>query len=334
FEGSGRTRDYRSDVGFTRQNNTNNSSFGFRLSTEPNPKAILTSFRFQNFTQTSFDWQGRHQGWIDGTNYNFNLAHQTFVQIGTNFGYERVFEEEFGTRRALAQGSTPARRGAFAGDDSERQTRQKTIFVYAERQWNKQLYTYFFTGTRRGIFDFDFGAGPNYPRISPFAIANREAEARGICTRKDPLDTTPLPSVCFDAFDPGAANGFDIDTGVTYQPTSALRTSLGYVKARLTRRDTGLVAFDDNIYNLRATYQFTRFLFARARVDYDTLQANVRGQFLFGWTPNPGTAFYAGYNDDMNRNGYNPFTGQLEPGFRRNGRLFFVKAAYLFRKSF
>ena len=48
----------------------------------------------------------------------------------------------------------------------------------------------------------------------------------------------------------------------------------------------------------------------------------------------PGTAFYAGYNEDVNRNGFNPFTGQSEPGFRRNGRVFFVKLSYLIRRSF
>ena len=327
---SGRTRDYRADVGFTRQTNTNNVGFGFRLSTEPNPKAILTSFRFQNFTNFSYDWQGRSQNWIDGTNYNFSFAHQTFLQIGTNFGYERLVEEEFGTRRAAG------RPGAFAGDDSERQTRQKTIFIYAERQFNKQFYAYFFTGTRRGIFDFDFGAGPDFPRVSPYAIAVRQARAQGLCVSKkdENGNDIPLPSVCFDALDPGSANGFDIDAGVTLQPTSALRTTLGYVKARLTRRDNGLVAFDDNIFALRSTYQFTRYLFARARLDYGTLSTSARGQFLFGWTPNPGTSFYVGYNDDLQRNGYNPFTSQLEPGLRRNGRTFFIKASYLFRRSF
>jgi hypothetical protein len=327
---SGRTRDYRADVGFTRRTNTNDVQYAFRLSTEPNPKAILTSFRFQNFTNIDYDWQGRNQGWVDGTNYDFNFAHQTFVRIGTNFGYERVFEEEFGARRA------PGRRGAFAGDDSERQTRQKTIFVIGERQFNKQFFAYFFIGTRRGIFDYDFGAGPDFPRVSPYAVARREAQAQGLCAdRKDENgNDIPQPGVCFDAYDPGSANGFDIDTGVTLQPTSALRTTFSYVKARLTRRDNGLVAFDDNIFALRSTYQFTRFLFARARIDYGTLSTSARGQFLFGWTPNPGTSFYVGYNDDLQRNGYNPFTSQLEPGFRRNGRTFFIKASYLFRRSF
>ena len=53
-----------------------------------------------------------------------------------------------------------------------------------------------------------------------------------------------------------------------------------------------------------------------------------------GWTPSPGTAVYAGYNDDINYNGYNPYTRQREQGFVGNGRTFFIKASYLFRKSF
>src|SRR4029077_17943529 len=47
----------------------------------------------------------------------------------------------------------------------------------------------------------------------------------------------------------------------------------------------------------------------------------------------PGTAIYAGYKDDLNREGYKPFTGQFEPRFRRNGRTFFVKMSWLFRHA-
>ena len=94
------------------------------------------------------------------------------------------------------------------------------------------------------------------------------------------------------------------------------------------------VAFDTNIFTLRTTYQFTRFLFTRVRWDYDTLQSRAAGQFLFGWNPNPGTAFYVGYNDTLNYNGFNRYTGNLEPGFERTGRTFFIRASYLFRKSF
>jgi hypothetical protein len=102
----------------------------------------------------------------------------------------------------------------------------------------------------------------------------------------------------------------------------------------MVRHDTGLVAFDDNLFSSRSTYQFTRDTFTRLRLDYSTLNRRVRSQLVFGWTPNPGTALYIGYNDDMNYNGYNPYTGIRESGLHGNGRTFFIKASYLFRKSF
>jgi hypothetical protein len=91
------------------------------------------------------------------------------------------------------------------------------------------------------------------------------------------------------------------------------------------------VAFDQNLYSVLANYYFTRFTFARARVDYDSLTGKMLGQFLCGWTPNPGTALYVGYNEDVNVDGFNPFTFHPERGLHRNQRTFFIKISYLFR---
>ena len=136
------------------------------------------------------------------------------------------------------------------------------------------------------------------------------------------------------ALDPGTGRQFDVNVGFDYKPVDPLLISLDYRKSKLKRDDTGLIAFDTNIFSLRSTYSFTRFTYVRARWDYDTLVSNASGQLLFGWNPNPGTAFYVGYNDNFNYNGFNPFTNQGEPGFARNSRTFFIRASYLFRKSF
>jgi len=111
-------------------------------------------------------------------------------------------------------------------------------------------------------------------------------------------------------------------------------------RSQLRRNDTRLFAYKTNIFSWKTTYQFTRFTFVRARWDYDTLSSRAAGQFLFGWNPNPGTAFYAGYNDTLYYNGFNPYTTDatgapmLEPGFHRDNRTFFIRASYLFRKTF
>jgi hypothetical protein len=167
--------------------------------------------------------------------------------------------------------------------------------------------------------------------VSPTAIAARQARAAGLCPDRDDIVNPP---VCNAPLDPGPGAFFHIDGNIRYQPSTPLNFTLSFTKERLRRNDTNLLAFDENIVSLKSTYQFTRFIFARGRIDYDSLASNVKGQFLFGYTPNPGTAFYVGYNDDMSRNGFSPFSRQLEPGFRRNGRTFFIKMSYLFRRSF
>jgi hypothetical protein len=299
----GRTRDYRADVGFVPRTNTNNHGAFFRFSTDPKPRATLVSTRMIQGISMNHDWQGRSQNIEYFTELSFGLTKQTYVGFNYSDFYERLFEDEFGARRSATN------RGAFFGD-SERSSHGRSVAANVSTNPSKKYSAFLFMGHRWNIFDFDFGAGPRFPRVSPAALSDPES----------PLD-------------PGPANTFDMSANFSYQPTDALSASFSYDRNRFTRNQTGRTVFIDNIYSVRATYQFTRFMSARARVDYDTLASRVRGQYLLGWNPNPGTSLYVGYNDDMNYNGFSPFTGHGEPGFRRNGRTFFVKTSYLIRRS-
>ena len=335
--GDGFTRDYRAEVGFTSRVDTNAVRLTPRWQSEPKPKATVVSYRFYGAFNGHWDWQGRSQRFDAQPMFSMNLQRTTYFQFGYRRAYERLFEEEFGARRgaALGPGGLPTGRvltGAFAGEDSERSTYKHSFIAYGESTPVKQLSFYLQVVRDWNVFDFDFGSGSRYPRVSPSAVAAREARAAGQCliTEGGPAP----PPVCLGLLDPGAGDLWNIQAGTTFQPSGTLRTSLDLTKQRLVRDDTNGVAFDETIVTSRTTYQFTRFTFARARVDYSALNSRLRGQFLLGWTPNPGTAFYVGYNDDMTRDGFNPFTGQLEPGFRRNGRTFFVKMSYLIRRSF
>jgi hypothetical protein len=205
---------------------------------------------------------------------------------------------------------------------------------------HKRVSVYGFVGSIFKAFDYDFGAGHRYPRSSPafrayLASPEYNEYISLLYQHQANPDTVPLPDLPRPpALDPGTGWQFDFNLGAEFKPIDPLRISMEYTKSRLRRHDNKEVAFDTNIWSVRSTYQFTRFLYTRMRVDYDTLQANASGQFLFGWNPNPGTAFYVGYNDNFNYQGYSPYTGQHEPGFERNSRTFFIRASYLFRKSF
>jgi outer membrane lipoprotein-sorting protein len=158
------------------------------------------------------------------------------------------------------------------------------------------------------VLDYDFGSGPKFPRVSPAALVDANA----------PLD-------------PGPANSRSVGGDVTWRPMDALRTSLEASRNVLVRDDNGLTAYDATLVSWRTAYQFTRFAFIRLRTDWDSARATLRGQYLFGWTPSPGTAIYAGYNDVSTIDGFDPQTGALIPGFTRNGRTVFVKLSCLLR---
>jgi hypothetical protein len=317
FLATGRSRDYRADVGFTNRVDTNYLGSYIQYQTDRDAKKAVIYKRLFNETNVSYDWRGRSQYFMSNTQGMLALQRQIYVGLGVEFGYERVFEHEFGAKR------TATRSGAFFGDDPERSAHRREIYGFIEATPYKQLFFYTAVSFSRGTLDYDFGAGPRFPRVSApylewFEQCGRFADCK-----------LPAPGL-----DPGPGDQLYIESSVRYQPTSELQVQLNYTRRQLTRHDTGRVAFDDNIASLRTTYQFSREFFARARLDYSNIAARFRPQLIFGWTPSPGTAIYAGYNDDLNYNGHNPYTGQFEPGFRGNGRTFFIKASYLFRKSF
>jgi uncharacterized membrane protein YgcG len=305
FNGEGRTRDYVADVGFTRRTNTNYESSYLSYSSEPKTDARLTSWRVSNASSANFDWQGRSQNWDNYSELALNFRRQTNFSVAYDEGYERLFEEEFGAKR------TDLHPGAFFGSDPERSTRKRSVNFSGGTSPTQKYSVYAFFSRTWNAFDYDFGAGPRFSRVSPAALVDQSA----------PLD-------------PGPGNATDISVDLAYQPTPAWRSSISYTRSKLLRKDTGLTAYSDQIYSLHTEYHLSRFMFVRGRLDYDWLSSDVTGQLLFGWTPNPGTAVYVGYDDYLNYNRLNYRTGQFERGLRRNERVLFVKLSYLFRHTF
>ena len=299
--GKGRSPDYVTETGFTPQVNTNVWSFETRWDGEPHAERTLISWSAAHTVLAQFDWQGRMTYGFLWPRATLTFPRLTSVTVGPYVDYQRLFEEEFGPRRNAQQA------GAFAGP-GVRQTVYRGFAITGgttpDRRWKV-------AGTLDwswDAFDYDFGSGPKFPRVSPAALADPSA----------PLD-------------PGKGNTFDATVSVMWKPAASLRISANYTKSRLRRNDTQRVAYDENLWSAQIVYQLTRFASVRGRADYRSSRSNLRPQLLLAWTPSPGTALYAGYNDDLNSDGYSPITGAREPGLRRNARTLFVKLSYLVR---
>lgn len=133
--------------------------------------------------------------------------------------------------------------------------------------------------------------------------------------------------------------------GVTVRPFNALRIDNSYLLSRLVHRD-GASIFNNHILRTKWNWQFNREWSLRVILQYDTtlpgaaysslkLKKVLNTDILLTYLLNPGTALYAGFNNN---------TSNLrlagEDGFRRleitrdeflhDSRVFFVKFSYLF----
>ncbi|MGI8668737.1 MAG: DUF5916 domain-containing protein [Aridibacter sp.] len=311
---NGRSKDYRADVGFTRRTDTHGASFGYRLQTEPQPENRLIRTTLRGSADFSMDGRGRLQ--YAGTNarLSFDFQDQFGIDFNGGFGKEKIYEDEFGARRNAFQ------RGAFFGEP-QRETLQFFGGGGVEKTFSKRISVEVGIGFTANDLDLDFGSSERFLRVSQAFLD---------FSLVFPFD----PNLNAPPIDPGKGLSFDYEFNVNLQPTDPLNIRVSYERTKLTRFDTNLTAFDANVFSLRSTYQFTRFIFARARWDYETVEGTLNGQMLFGWNPSPGTAFYIGYNDNSFYRGYNNFINDFDTGFRRDGRSFFIRASYLFRKSF
>ena len=312
--GEGFTQDYRADVGFFQRTNSNFNSFFLRYNSDPNPKKKIISYHWHAFNHVDYDWQGRMYQWESEHLVELQLPRNSWAGVWWEPGYERLFDHEFGPTREAKPCNPFAveKKCTFFGESTERGSNKQHLSFYAGSNPSKEISFNAQVTQRWGHFDFDFGNGDKYPRVSPAAL---------LLGQDAPLD-------------PGRGNLLQFTGGITYKPTNALTASFNLNHQSLKRYDTDRYAFKINIMTTRVTYQFTKATFARVILDYNTLNSRMRSQALFGWTPSPGTAFYAGYNDDLNYDSRHPFTREIVPGFRRNARTLFIKMSYLIRKGF
>ncbi|HEX6731146.1 MAG TPA: carbohydrate binding family 9 domain-containing protein, partial [Pyrinomonadaceae bacterium] len=254
--GEGFTKDYRADVGFFQRTNSNFNFAFIRYNSDPNPKKKIISYHVHTAAHIDYDWQGRAYTWESENLIELQLPRNSYVGMWWEPGYERLFDSEFGpTREAQAtRDGVPCNpfkvenKCTFFGNSTERASSKQHLSFYAGSQYNKKFQFNGQVTQRWGHFDLDFGSGTKYPRVSPAAL---------LLGSEAPLD-------------PGRGSLLQINGGITYQPTNELRVSFNLNKQRLTRYDTGRVAFDVNIFTTRGTYQFTKATFARLILDYST----------------------------------------------------------------
>jgi hypothetical protein len=131
------------------------------------------------------------------------------------------------------------------------------------------------------------------------------------------------------------------------RPTTGLTIDTTYLFTQLEDERSNRTVFNDHVLRSRWLYQFDQRWSLRFTAQYNSLVVNplltsldktkqVNGDLLLAYRLNPATAFFVGYNYDV-QNYASADLGSLPPLARSNsglindGRVLFVKMSYLFR---
>ncbi len=146
---------------------------------------------------------------------------------------------------------------------------------------------------------------------------------------------------------PFSARSDFVESGVTLRPLSRLSIENRYLLSHLKLRGADVSIFTNHIIRSKWNYQFNRELSFRFIAQYDATLANpqfsslarrknLNVDFLITYLLHPGTAFYVGYNSNLQN--LDPSLALTDAGLLHrqsglinDGRQFFVKVSYLFR---
>jgi hypothetical protein len=144
------------------------------------------------------------------------------------------------------------------------------------------------------------------------------------------------------------AKSTNLSTTMTLHPLRSLQVENTYLLTRLVTGHSGQGIFNDHILRSKWNYQITRELSLRWITQYDAVlpssaftslqkSKDVNFDFLVTYLVHPGTAIYVGYNSNLQN--LDPALrlnnlGQTQTGDRliNDGRQFFIKVSYLFRR--
>ena len=124
---------------------------------------------------------------------------------------------------------------------------------------------------------------------------------------------------------PELGKGYNLETGLSLEPTSWLKTSFSWSTARLESVETGDEFYNGHIFRNVTTVQFTRKLFIRGIGEYNTFDESFNIYPLVSYKFNAFTMFCAGMTRD-----YLEYNLDDTNMYRTTGHQYFVKLQYLF----
>lgn len=140
----------------------------------------------------------------------------------------------------------------------------------------------------------------------------------------------------YDPDDPFLGNRLSFIFALRFQPNPKLTQDLEYTYQHFKRSSDSSLVYDLNILVSRTTFQFNKYLFIRALVQYDSYQNVVLTDMLASFTLIPGTVVHLGYGSLHQKQYWDDINQQWDTGvdlgkYYQNTQSLFFKVSYLYR---
>ncbi|MCP4220084.1 MAG: carbohydrate binding family 9 domain-containing protein [bacterium] len=140
----------------------------------------------------------------------------------------------------------------------------------------------------------------------------------------------------YDPEAPFSGDRFNFYASVRFQPSTRIIQDFEYRYQSFKKASDGEKVYDLNILVSKTTYQFNKYLFFRALVQYDSYREVVLTDLLASYTLKPGTVIHLGYGSQHEKRYWDPasqsWTYSEDMGkYYPVTRSLFFKAGYLIR---
>jgi hypothetical protein len=182
----------------------------------------------------------------------------------------------------------------------------------------------------RYIFSREYYAGRGFDQNS-FAM-NGGIQATNWLTLNGSL--TVGRAIRYDPSDPFLGNSTTFSVSTTLQPSDNLAQSFNFTRQVFNRLAGGGRVLAQDILVSRTTYQFNRYFFLRALVQYDSYRRRVISDILASCTVIPGTVLHLGYGSLHQKRlwtGTDWQTNFIDGQYYQLRQSLFFKVSYLFQ---
>jgi Domain of unknown function (DUF5916)/Carbohydrate family 9 binding domain-like len=138
-------------------------------------------------------------------------------------------------------------------------------------------------------------------------------------------------AIYYDDTAPFQGDSRSTSLDLTFQPNARLTEDVSIQRVDFDRRDTGADVYSLTLVNTRTTYQFSRQLYARGIVQYDSSRRRILTDLLGSYELRPGTVLFVGYGSLLERRAFDGEPSDAADGYRTTHRGLFLKASYLHR---